>query len=102
MTRLECDTMQRSEWDFDNTADHDEPDAPEPKSPESLVDQFGIRTALLVLCIACFIAAIWLASRPSFEKCSGLESVTERSACFETLRNDLLKPPAKGADIPRG
>jgi hypothetical protein len=42
--------MQRSEWDFDNTADHDEADAPEPKSPEALVDQFGIRTALLVLC----------------------------------------------------
>jgi hypothetical protein len=77
--------MQRSEWDFDNTADHDETDAPEPKSPEALVDQFGIRTALLVLCIASFIAAIWLVSRPSFEKCSGLESVTERSACFETI-----------------
>ena len=102
MTRLECDAVQGSEWNFDNTADHDENDAPEPKSPEALVDQFGIRTALLVLCIACFIAAIWLASRPSFEKCSGLESVTERSACFETLRNDLLKPPARGADIPRG
>jgi hypothetical protein len=55
--------MQRSEWDFDNTAGHDEPDAPEPKSPEALVDQFGIRTALLVLCIASFIAAIWLALR---------------------------------------
>jgi hypothetical protein len=57
---LECDTMQRSEWDFDNTADRDETDAPEPKSPEALADQFGIRTALLVLCIASFIAAIWL------------------------------------------
>ena len=52
--------MQRSEWNFDNTADHDETDAPEPKSPEALVDQFGIRTALLVLCIASFMAAIWL------------------------------------------
>ena len=101
MTRLECDAMQRSEWDFDNTADHDANDAPEPKSPEALVDQFGIRTALLVLCIAAFIAAIWLASSPSFEKCSALENVTERNACYDGLRNDLSKPPAKGPDIPK-
>jgi hypothetical protein len=42
------------------TADHD---APEPKSPDALVDQFGIRTALLMLCIASFITAMWLALR---------------------------------------
>ena len=102
MTRLECDAVQGSEWNFDNTADHDENDAPEPKSPEALVDQFGIRTALLMLCIASFIAAMWLASRPSFEKCSALENVTERNACYDGLRNDLLKPPAKGPDIPKG
>jgi hypothetical protein len=92
--------MQRSEWDFDSTANHDETDATEPKSPEA--DQFGIRTALLVLCVAFFIAAIWLASRPSFEKCSALENVTERNACYDGLRNDLSKPPAKGPDIPKG
>jgi hypothetical protein len=34
------------------TADHDGNDAPEPKSPDALVDQFGIRTARLMLCIA--------------------------------------------------
>jgi hypothetical protein len=94
--------MQRSEWDFDSTANHDETDATEPKSPEALADQFGIRTALLVLCVAFFIAAIWLASRPSFEKCSALENVTERNACYDGLRNDLSKPPAKGPDIPKG
>jgi hypothetical protein len=55
--------MQRSEWDFDNTADHDETDAPEPKSPDALVDQFGIRSALLMLCILSFITAMWLALR---------------------------------------
>ena len=63
MTLLECDAMQRSEWNFDNTADHDETDAPEPKSPDALVDQFGIRSALLMLCILSFITAMWLALR---------------------------------------
>jgi hypothetical protein len=92
----------RSEYDFENAVEESEDDAAWSKSPEELMDRFGIRTALLVICISCFIAAIWLVSRPSFEKCSALESVTERNACFETLRNDLLKPPAKGADIPRG
>jgi hypothetical protein len=91
----------RSEYDFENTVQENEDDAAWPKSPEVLIDRFGIRTALFVLCVALFIAAIWLVSRPSFEKCSALENVTERNACFETLRNDLLKPPAKGADVPR-
>ena len=91
----------RFEYDFENAVEESEDDAAWSKSPEELMDRFGIRTALLVICISCFIAAIWLVSRPSFEKCSALESVTERNACFETLRNDLLKPPAKGADIPR-
>ena len=89
----------RSEYDCENAMQED--DTRWPESQEALIDRFGIRTALFVLCVALFIAAIWLVSRPSFEKCSALENVTERNACFDTLRNDLLKPPAKGADIPK-
>jgi hypothetical protein len=92
--------MQPSEWDFSSTVREDETALPE--TPEERLDRFGIRTALFVLCVALFIAAIWLVSGPSFGKCSALENVRERNACFEALRNDLLKPPAKGADIPRG
>ena len=94
--------MQRSEWDFENRIDDDEHDAALPESSEVLADRFGIRTALLVLCIALFIAAIWVTSRPSFEKCNALESVTERNACYDGLRKELLKPPAKGAEAPQG
>lgn len=94
--------MQTSKWDLDNATDDDARDVPWRKSPEAFADQFGIRTALLVLCIASFIAAIWFVSRPSFEKCSAIENVTDRSACYEGLRKELLKPPAKGADIPKG
>ena len=87
--------MQRSDWDFQTTVDeNDEQNA-------AWIDRFGIRTALLVLCIGFFIAAMWLVSRPSFEKCSALENVIERNAYFDTLRNDSLKPPAKDATIPR-
>jgi hypothetical protein len=98
---IERRTM-RSEYDFENTMQENENADARPESPEELIDRFGIRTALFVLCVALSIAVIWLVSRPSFEKCSALENVTDRNACFETLRNDLLKPPAKGADIPRG
>jgi hypothetical protein len=92
----------RSEYDFENAVEESEDDDAWSKSPEELMDRFGVRTALLVLCIALFIAAIWVTSRPSFEKCSGLENVTERNTCYDDLRKELLKPPAKGADIPRG
>jgi hypothetical protein len=93
--------MQGSKWDLDNATDNDARDVPWRKSPEEFADQFGIRTALLVLCIGCFIAAIWFVSSPSFEKCSAVENVTDRNACYDGLRKELLKPPAKGADIPK-
>jgi hypothetical protein len=92
--------MPVSPWDFD--ADIDAHDVLRPKSPEELADQFGIRSALIVLCIAFFIAAIWFVSSPSFEKCSAVENATDRHACYDGLRKELLKPPAKGADIPKG
>jgi hypothetical protein len=93
--------MGRSELDFENTVADDQRDITLPKSAEERVDRFGVRTALFVLAVAFFIAAMWLISSPSFEKCSALENVTERNACFDTLRNELLKPPAKGPDIPK-
>jgi len=92
--------MQGSKWDLDNTTGNDAGDDLWRKSSWEFADQFGIRTALLVLCIASFIAAIWFVSRPSFEKCSAIENVTDRNACYEAVRKELLKPPAKGADIP--
>jgi hypothetical protein len=46
------------------------------------------------------IAAVWLVRSPSFEKCVALENATERSACYDNLRAELLKPPAKGAEAP--
>ena len=87
--------MQPSEWDFQTRVDEND------EQNVVWIDRFGIRTALLVLCIGFFIAAMWLVSTPSFEKCSALENATERHACFDTLRNDSLKPPAKGAAFPR-
>jgi hypothetical protein len=77
-------------------ADNDESRVPLQKTSEERVDRFGIRTALLVLVIALFGAAMWLVDRPSFEKCSALENVTERNACDEKLRADLSKIVGKG------
>jgi len=85
--------MQPSEWDFESEECKD--DVARPKSPDDRVDQFGIRTALFVLCVAFFIAAMWLVSRPSFEKCIALENIAERNACFDTLRREFLKPPTR-------
>jgi len=91
--------MQRPEWDFNGGID--EAETPWPDSSEERADRFGIWIALLALVIALFVAALWLANTPSFEKCGALENATERNACYEKLRDDLSKPPAKGADIPK-
>jgi hypothetical protein len=72
--------------------DHGEPEL---KSPEDAADRFGVRIALLVTCAGFLIAAIWLASSPSFQKCSAFESLSDRIACYEGLRTALLQPPAR-------
>ncbi|HUC49551.1 MAG TPA: hypothetical protein VMA30_09215, partial [Xanthobacteraceae bacterium] len=64
-------------------------------TPEDAVDRFGIRTALLVTCVGFAIAVLWLISGPSFQKCSGLDNLKDRVACYESVRTASLKPPEK-------
>jgi hypothetical protein len=92
--------MRVEEWNLETKAQDD--DQAKSESPEELADRFGIRLSLLILCVAFFIAAIWLISTPSFEKCSALGNVTARDACYGELRNELLKPPSKGGEMPSG
>ena len=94
--------MQTSKWDFDPAIHGDESHVPRSESPEDFADQMGIRTALVVLCVASYIAAVWFLGGPSFEKCSAIANVADRNACYDALRKELLKSPAKGADIPKG
>jgi hypothetical protein len=93
--------MQQPEFEFQGPVDDSESEVVWPGTPEERVDRFGIRTALLVLAIAFFIAAMWLVDVPTFEKCRTLENTVERYACYDKLRHELLKPPAKGADAPK-
>ncbi len=94
--------MQAEEWHDTKAQDDDENDATKSENPEDLADRFGINFALLVLCVALLIAAVWLFSSPSFEKCSALDNVAQRIACYGELRNNLMKPPAKGGEMPAG
>lgn len=92
--------MERSELDFEGPMDEPQHNVAWPDSPEERVDRFGILTAAFLLCLAFFIAALWF-RLPSFEKCSALDDVAERDACYDALRSELSKPPAKGPDIPK-
>jgi hypothetical protein len=84
--------MQTSSWDdLETTSKEDE----QPKAPEDDVDRLGVRLSLLVLCVALFLAANWVIGTASFQKCSALGNVTQRNTCYDDLRNELLKPPAK-------
>jgi hypothetical protein len=78
--------MLPSEWDFESKVEEDKDDVARPKSPDERVDQFGIRTALFVLCVAFFIAAMWLVSRPSFDNWktsqSAMRALTRRETSF--------------------
>jgi hypothetical protein len=67
----------------------------ESEAPRDGENRLGLVISLLVLGIALLIATIWFVSRPTFEKCSSLVSATERNACYEQLRSELLRPPVK-------
>jgi hypothetical protein len=92
--------MQSLERYLETIPNDNENDLAEPKSPEELIDRFGMRASLLILCVGLLIAAVWMISRPSFEKCLALENAIERDACYDNLRAELLKPPAKGGEGP--
>jgi hypothetical protein len=92
--------MQASMLDHDSLSDS-ALNATQPNSPGESADRFGIRLSLLIVGTGLFMAAIWAVSGPSFRKCSALENLTERYACYDNLRNEQSKPPAKGADAPR-
>jgi hypothetical protein len=92
--------MQSLEEYLETIPNDDENDLAEPKSPEELTDRFGMRASLLILCVGLLMAAVWMVSRPSFEKCLELENATERHACYDNISAELLKPPAKGAEAP--
>jgi hypothetical protein len=92
--------MQSLERYLETISNDDEYDLAEHKSPEEIFDRFGMRASMLILCAGLFIAAVWMISRPSFEKCLALENATERQACYDNVRAELLKPPAKGAEVP--
>jgi hypothetical protein len=95
--------MQVEEWNLETKSQGgDEYDVTKSESPEDLVDRFGFNLSLLILCIALLIAGLWIISSPSFEKCSALSDVTQRNACYSELRNELMKPPAKGGEMPGG
>ena len=68
---------------------------------DDVADRMGIRIALVALCVASILTAVWFVSGPSFEKCTAVANVTDRNACYDDLRRDLSKPPAKGADVPK-
>ena len=88
--------MQNDKWDLSLISkDENDCDVTQPTSPEELIDRLGVRAALLVLCVTLFIAAVWLVNLPSFEKCSALDGPSQRHACYDNLRAELLKPPTK-------
>ena len=94
--------MQSSKWDFDTTLPDDDGVVAQTESRDDFADRMGIRIALVALCLASLIAAVWFVGGPSFEKCSAVANATDRNACYDDLRRDLSKPPAKGADVPNG
>ena len=89
--------MQTSDWDHLETTskEDDESDKVQPKSPQDDVDRLGVKISLLTLCVALFLAANWVISAANFQKCSALENVTQRNTCYDELRKELSKLPAK-------
>jgi hypothetical protein len=62
--------MPTSHHSFGEPAPLEANDPRTPETSEDVIDRVGIRLAMFVLCIACFMAALWVLGTPSFEKCT--------------------------------
>jgi hypothetical protein len=87
--------MPTSHHSFDEPAPFEADNQRIPETPEDVIDRVGIRLTMLVLCVACLIAALWVLSTPSFVKCTVLTSASERYVCYEALRDVLSRPPTR-------
>jgi hypothetical protein len=87
--------MRYTQWHQASRDENENFETDATTNSEFRADRFGVRLALLVLFVGLVIAMTWVLSRPSFEKCSAIRDFADRVACYESLRNDYLKPPVK-------
>jgi hypothetical protein len=85
--------MQNTQWHHASKDENFDTDATTPSG--FLADRFGVRLSLLLLFVGLVIATAQVLSQPSFEKCSAIRPFADRIACYESLRNEYLKPPVK-------
>jgi hypothetical protein len=85
--------MQNTQW---HQASKDENFDTDVTTPSAFTaDRFGVRLSLLLLFVGLVMAMAQVLSQPSFEKCSAIKGFADRTACYESLRNEYLKPPVK-------
>jgi hypothetical protein len=85
--------MQNTQWHHASKDENFDTDATTPSG--FLADRFGVRLSLLLLFVGLVMATAQVLSQPSFEKCSAIRPFADRIACYESLRNEYLKPPVK-------
>ena len=88
--------MQPLKWHPDTVH---ESDTPQPETLQARADRLGVVLSLLMACVALLALAAWFVSGSSFEKCSALDSQSERYICYDQLRDEMARP-AKGAHVP--
>jgi hypothetical protein len=76
--------------------DDDESDVLLADSPSAKADRYGLGLSLSVLGVALVLMVISFISEPSFAKCSVLATEPDRMSCYQKLRDELLRSPAKG------
>jgi len=85
--------VQNTHWHQASKNESVDTDATTPSG--FVTDRFGVRLSLLLLLVGLVVAMAQVLSQPSFEKCSAIRGFADRIACYESLRNDYLKPPVK-------
>jgi hypothetical protein len=65
-------------------------------------ERAGLAISVAVLVVSLIALVMWAESRSSFERCSARVDADARAACYEELRQQEMRPPAKGAYAPVG
>jgi hypothetical protein len=101
MAMVETNRRRDHDIDWSRDLEFDEPDEAWRWTEEpTQAERVGMITSVIVVTVSLALLVVWAESRSSFERCSALTDFNARVTCYEELRQQEMRPPAKGATAP--
>lgn len=71
-----------------------------PSAQAASAEGGSLIVSVIAFVFALVLYAVWADSRSTFEQCIAISDSTARMACYEEVRHQETRPPAKGGNAP--